>query len=161
MLFFYINKEFHSRISFDSNIIDYVIIRKRFNVAKVQDIIDRMQDVLDYIREKLKKSQLIMIEQINRHKKEIIFKKDNFVFLSIKNIIIDKLYKKLNNKMLDLFKIISIINSSYKLKLSEIIKIYNVFHSKFLNLIVINLLSDQKNSSLKIIIVKNKNKMSN
>ena len=56
MLFFYVNKEFHFRISFDFNIIDYVIIRKRFDVVKTQDIIDRMQDVLDYIREKLKKS---------------------------------------------------------------------------------------------------------
>ena len=45
-----------------ADIIDYVIIRKRLNVIKTQDIIDRMQDVFDYIREKLKKSQLIIIE---------------------------------------------------------------------------------------------------
>ena len=62
MLFFYVNKGFHSRISFGFNIIDYVIIRKRLDVAKAQDIIDRIQNVLGYIREKLKKSQLIMIE---------------------------------------------------------------------------------------------------
>ena len=62
MLFFYINKGFHPRISFNFNIIDYVITRKRFDVIKTQDIINRMQDVLDYIREKLKKSQLIMIK---------------------------------------------------------------------------------------------------
>ena len=37
---FYINKGFYSRISFNFNIINYVIIRKRFNVIKVQDIID-------------------------------------------------------------------------------------------------------------------------
>ena len=83
-----------------------------------------------------------MIEQINRYKKDITFKKDNLVFLSIKNIVIDKSYKKLNDKMLDSFKIILIINSFYKLKLFEIIKIYNVFYFKLLNLIVINLLSD-------------------
>ena len=52
--------------------------------------------------------------------------------------------------MLDSFKVISIINFFYKLKLSEIMRIYNVFHFKLLNLIVINLLSDQKNFFLKL-----------
>ena len=52
--------------------------------------------------------------------------------------------------MFDLFKIIFIINFFYKLKLFKIIKIYNVFYLKFLNLAVINLLSDQKNFFLKL-----------
>ena len=81
-----------------------------------------------------------MIELINRYKKDITFKKDDLVFFNIKNIVIDKLCKKLNDKMLDLFKIILIINFFYKLKLFEIMKIYNVFHFKLLNFIVINLL---------------------
>ena len=58
--------------------------------------------------------------------------------------------------MLDSFKIILIINSFYKLKLFEIMRIYNVFHFKLLNFIVINLLFNQKNFSFKIIIIKNK-----
>ena len=99
-----------------------------------------------------------MIEQVNRYKKDMTFKKDNLVFFSIKNIIIDKLFKKLNDKMFDSFKVIFVIDFPYKLKLFEIIKIYNVFHFKFLNLVVINLLFNQKNFSFKIIIVKNKNK---
>ena len=60
--------------------------------------------------------------------------------------------------MFDLFKIIFIIDSFYKLKLFKIIKIYNVFYFKFLNFVVINLLFDQKNSFFKVIIVKNKKK---
>ena len=99
-----------------------------------------------------------MIEQINRYKKDVTFKKHDLVFFNIKNIVIDKLYKKLNDKMLDSFKVILIINFFYKLKLSEIMKIYNVFHFKLLNFIVINLLFNQKNSSFKVIIVKNKKK---
>ena len=70
------------------------------------------------------------------------FKKDDLVFLNIKNIIIDKSSKKLNDKMFGLFKVIFVIDSFYKLKLSEIIKIYNVFYFKFLILVVINLLFD-------------------
>ena len=60
--------------------------------------------------------------------------------------------------MFDSFKVIFVIDSFYKLKLSEIIKIYNVFHFKLLSLVVINLLFNQKNSFFKIIIVKNKKK---
>ena len=62
MSLFYANKGFHSHISFEPDIINYVIIRKRFDAAKTQNIIDRMQDVLCYIREKLNKIQLIIIE---------------------------------------------------------------------------------------------------
>ena len=42
MLFFYTNKEFHFRINFNSNIIHYAIIRKRFDAAKAKDIIDQI-----------------------------------------------------------------------------------------------------------------------
>ena len=83
-----------------------------------------------------------MIEQINRYKKNIMFKKNDFVFFNNKNIVINKSFKKLNDKMFDLFKIIFIINSFYKLKLFKIMKIYNVFYFKFLNLVIINSLFD-------------------
>ena len=145
-------------MSFSPDIIDYAITRKRLDVIKTKDIIDRMQDVFIYIREKINKAQLIMIEQINRYKKDVTFKKGDLVFLNIKNIIIDKPFKKLNDKMFDSFKIIFVIDFSYKLKLSEIMRIYNVFHFKLLSLVVINSLSDQKNPSSKITIVKNKKK---
>ena len=117
-----------------------------------------MQNVLVCIRDNLNKTQLAMIEQINRHKKDVTFKKDDLVFFNNKNIVINKSSKKLNNKMFDLFKIIFIIDSFYKLKLFKIIKIYNVFYLKFLNLIVINLLFNQKNLFFKITIIKNKKK---
>ena len=60
--------------------------------------------------------------------------------------------------MFDSFKIIFVIDFFYKLKLFEIMRIYNVFHFKLLNLVVINLLFDQKNFSFKVIIVKDKKK---
>ena len=117
-----------------------------------------MQDVFIYIREKMNKAQLVMIEQVNRYKKDMTFKKGDLVFFNIKNIIIDKSFKKLNDKMFGSFKVIFVIGFFYKLKLSEIIRIYNVFHLKLLSLVVINLLFNQKNPSFKIIIVKNKKK---
>ena len=86
------------------------------------------------------------------------FKENDFVFFNNKNIVINKLFKKLNDKMFDLFKIIFIIDFFYKLKLFKIIKIYNVFYFKLLNFVVINSLFDQKNLFFKVIIVKDKKK---
>ena len=88
----------------------------------------------------------------------MIFKKNDLVFLNNKNIIINRLCKKLNNKIFDSFLIKFIIDSFYKLKLFKIIRIYNVFYFKLLNLVVINLLFNQKNFFFIIIIVKNKEK---
>ena len=88
----------------------------------------------------------------------MIFKKNDLIFLNNKNIIINKLCKKLNNKIFNSFLIKIGIDFFYKLKLFKIMRIYNVFHFKFLNLVVINSLFDQKKSFFIIIIVKNKNK---
>ena len=49
-------------MSFNLNIIDYVITRKRLNAIKTKNIITRIQDVFIYIREKINKAQLAMIE---------------------------------------------------------------------------------------------------
>ena len=68
------------------------------------------------------------------------FKKNDLVFLNNKNIVVIKLFKKLNNKIFNSFKIIFVIDFFYKLKLFKIMKIYNVFYFEFLNLVVINLL---------------------
>ena len=40
MSLFYINKDFYFYINFNFNIINYIIIRKRFNVIKVKNIIN-------------------------------------------------------------------------------------------------------------------------
>ena len=88
----------------------------------------------------------------------MIFKENDFVFFNNKKIIIEKSYKKLNNKMFNLFKIKVFVNYFYKLILLKIINIYNVFYLKLLIFIVINSLFNQKNLFFTIIIFK---KMSN
>ena len=66
------------------------------------------------------------------------FKENDFIFFNNKNIIINRFCKKLNNKIFDSFLIKIVIDFFYKLKLFKIMRIYNVFHFKFLNLVVIN-----------------------
>ena len=96
-----------------------------------------------------------MIEQINKYRQNVIFKIDDSLFLNSKNIIIKRSCKKLNNKKFNLFEIIALIDLFYKLELSKIIRIFNVFHSNLLILIIINSLSNQKNSLSSLILVNN------
>ncbi len=79
-----------------------------------------------------------MINQINKHRKEVNYELELKMFLNDRNIIIAKPFKKLNDKMLGSFEVIDSINSSYKLKLSEIMRIHDVFHSELLRSAVNN-----------------------
>ena len=55
--------------------------------------------------------------------------------------------------MLNSFQIIESVDSFYKLKLSETMHIHDIFHSKLLCSVVNDSLSDQKNESLRLIII--------
>ncbi len=56
--------------------------------------------------------------------------------------------------MLNSFINLDLVDSSYKLKLSESMHVHNVFHSDLLYSVVDDSLSDQKNESLKSIMIK-------
>ncbi len=129
MTFFFMNKGFHSRMSFDSDLIEYESIRERLQTARVEDIFDHINKTLIFAREALTKSRKQMINQIN---KEINYELELKMFLNDRNITIAKPFKKLNDKMLDSFEVTDSIDSSYKLKLSEIMRIHDVFHSELL-----------------------------
>ena len=58
-----------------------------------------------------------MQKQINKHRKEMKYQVDDFVKFSSKNIKTTKLLKKLNDRMLNSFKIIEKMSVSYRLKL--------------------------------------------
>ena len=67
------------------------------------------------------------------------FKLNDIIFLNNINFILNRLYRKLDFKKFDPFKIIELIIFSYKLKLPLIIKIYNIFYINRLTLILNNL----------------------
>ncbi len=58
------------------------------------------------------------------------------MFLNEQNIVTARLFKKLNDKMLNSFQIIDLVDSFYKLKLLETMHIHDVFHSELLRLVV-------------------------
>ncbi len=78
------------------------------------------------------------------------------MFLNERNIVTARFFKKLNDKMLDFFINLSFIDSSYKLKLSKFMHVYDVFHSDLLCSVVNDFLSDQKNELSNSIVINNK-----
>ncbi len=76
------------------------------------------------------------------------------MFLNERNIVTARSFKKLNDKMLDSFINLDLVNSSYKLKLSESMYVHDVFHSDLLCSAVDDSLPDQKNESSRSIVIK-------
>ncbi len=150
---FFMNKNFHSHMSFDSDIIEYESICERLQIARVEDIFNHMNKTLIFARKALIKTREQMMNQANKHRKKINYKIESKMFLNERNIVTARLFKKLNDKMLDSFQIIDFIDSFYKLKLSETMRIHNVFHSELLRLVVNDSLSDQKNEPSKSIVI--------
>ncbi len=150
---FFMNKNFHSRMSFNSDIIEYESIRERLQIAWVEDIFEQMNKTLIFACEALIKTREQMMNQANKHRKNINYKIESKMFLNERNIITAKSFKKLNDKMLDSFQITESVDSFYKLKLSETMYIHDVFHSELLRSVVNDSLSDQKNESSKSIVI--------
>jgi len=153
LILFFMNKNFHSHISFDSDIIEYESIRERLQIDRVKNISEQINKTLIFARKALIKTWEQMINQANKHKKKINYKIESRVFLNERNIITARLFKKLNDKMLDSFQIIDLIDSFYKLKLLETMHIHNVFHSELLRFVVNDSLSDQKNELSRSIVI--------
>ncbi len=83
-----------------------------------------------------------MKKQINKHWKEMIYKIDDMMFLNSRNIMISRSSKKLDDKMLELFKILIEIEHAYRLKMSLTMKIHLKFASNLLRLNLKNTLKE-------------------
>ncbi len=157
LILFFMNKNFHSCMSFDFDIIEYESIRERLQINRVKNISEQMNKTLIFAREALIKTRKQMMNQANKHRKKINYKIESRMFLNERNIITARLFKKLNDKMLDSFQIIDLIDSFYKLKLLKTMRIHNVFHSELLRLVVNDSLFDQKNEFSRSIVMNDEN----
>ncbi len=153
LTFFFMNKSFHSYMSFDSDIIKYESTCERLQIDRVKNIFNHMNKTLIFAREALIKTREQMMNQANKHKKKVNYKIESKMFLNERNIVTAKSFKKLNDKMLDSFQIIDSVDSFYKLKLSDIIHIHDVFHSDLLCSVIDDLLPDQKNEFSRSIVI--------
>ncbi len=141
-------------MSFDPDIIEYESTRERLQIAQVEDIFNHMNRTLIFAREALIKTREQMMNQTNKHRKKINYEIESKMFLNERNIVTARSFKKLNDKMLDSFINLDLVDSSYKLKLSESMHVHDVFHSDLLRSAVDDSLPGQKNESSKSIVIK-------
>ena len=104
----------------------------------------------------MKKIKSTMRKQINKYRKKIKYQVDDFVRFSSKNIKIIKLSKKLNDRMLNSFKIIEKMNVLYRSKLFSSMHQHDVFLFNYLRFAINDSLLNQKQKLLKSIIIDNK-----
>ena len=151
--FFFVNKDFHSRMNFSFDFTFYNIIKKRLLIVKAKNIIDIMQNILNYVRDHAEVTQKRMTIQVNKHRKTIEYIEKNYVFFDRRNIKIVKSSNKLDDKKLNSYKILQRLNNVYRLKLSQIMKIHDVFHCWLLRKDLCDFLKNQINELSKFVIV--------
>ncbi len=139
---FFLNKDFHSCISFELDVIKYESSHEHLQMTKVENISEYMNKTLKFARESLVKIWKQMMKQINKHRKKVDYKIESKMFLNERNIVTARSFKKLDDKMLNLFINLDLVDSSYKLKLSKTMHVHDVFHSDLLHLVVDDFLPD-------------------
>ncbi len=142
LIFFFMNKNFHSHMSFNSDIIEYESTCKCLQIDWVKNISEQINKTLIFAHEALIKTWEQMMNQVNKHRKKINYKIKSKMFLNERNIVTTRFFKKLNDKMLNSFINLNLINSSYKLNLSESMHVHDVFHSDLLHSVVDDFLFD-------------------
>ncbi len=156
MIFFYFNKEFHSWMSFDSDTTEYKTTHKWLKARKINDIVIQMKKLLSFDHQQLKKMKLIIEVQINKHKRDVIYEVNDWVWLSFRNVKTTRLCKDLKNKQLNFYQITVKVSIFYHFHLSISMKhLHSMFSLKLLWLYSEDSLSEQHSKSLRLVTIKN------
>ena len=129
---FFVNKDFNPRMFFSPNNTEYTTARERLGSIKAEDINGTMQRVLKYMQQQFHKARETMTKQANKRRKEISYEIKDKVFLFSRNIITDRPFKKLEDKMLNSFPITERVGTFYQLQLPESMRVHDVFHPHLL-----------------------------
>ncbi len=159
MISFYFNKDFHSRMSFDSDTTDYETTHQRIETRKINDIVTWISELLIFDHQQLKKIKQITEAQMNKHKQDVIYEVDDQVWLIFENIKITRSCKDLKDKQLNLYSITVKVEIFYRLQLSRSMNhIHSVFSSKYLRSSSNNLLSEQHSELSRSMIIEENEK---
>jgi len=112
LISFFLNKDFHSHISFELDVIKYESFRERLQTTKVENISEHMNKTLKFARKSLVKTREQMMKQGNKYRKEVDYKIESKMFLNERKIITVRSFKKLDDKMLNSFINLDFIDSS-------------------------------------------------
>ncbi len=158
IIFFYFNKDYHSRMSFNSNTTNYKIIRERLKARKANNIVIWMKELLSFDHQQLKKTKLIIEAQINKHRWDVIYEINDWVWLFFKNVKITRSCKDLKDKQLELYQITVKARVFYHLHLLVSMKhLHLMFSLKLLQSYSEDFLSEQHAESLRLIIIDDDN----
>jgi hypothetical protein len=154
MFSFLVNYEFESRMSFDHVEFEENTVRDRINRFRRRAIVFTMKNIWKFAKKHMKKSQQNHTTYANRHRISTSdYQVRDQVWLSTRNIQIDRSSRKLDHKMLKSFKILKKRDSSYKLDLSNEMNIHSIFHISLLRKNLQNFILDQIISSSSSIII--------
>ncbi len=79
---FFMNKSFHSCMSFNSDIIEYEITCERLQIDRVKNISEQMNKTLIFTHKALIRTQKQMMNQANKYRKKINYKIKSKMFLN-------------------------------------------------------------------------------
>ncbi len=154
MISFYFNKEFHSWMSFNSDTTDYKTTCKHLEVRKVNNIVIQIKKLLIFDHQQLKKTKQIIEAQINKHRRDIIYEVNDWVWLFFRNVKTTRSCKDLKDKQLELYQIMIKVEIFYHLHLSISMKqLHSMFSSKLLHSYFNNFLSEQHSESFKLLTI--------
>jgi hypothetical protein len=104
---FMTNYEFESQMFFDSSMKDNQrSIRKRIFARKDSEIINKMKNIWDFIKKKLTNAQNMQKRHANQKRMfSSEYEFEDMIWLFIKNIKIERSFKKLNHKWIKSYKI--------------------------------------------------------
>jgi hypothetical protein len=155
LFIFMTNYEFESRMFFDSSLKNnYKSIRKRILNRKDSNIINKMKNIWDFIKKKLANAQNMQKKHANQKRTfsfEYEFK--DMIWLFIKNIKIERSFKKLDHKWIESYKIKKVLKDICQLDLSQSMKIHDTFHISLLRKTAIDSFIEQIQSSSSSIVI--------
>ena len=149
---FFINKNYHLRMIFDSNLDDYEITKERLLIRQDEFIVEEMNRIIEYVKINAIDVKQKMIARVNRIRFSISFEIEDYVWLNRRHIKTIRSFDKLNDKKLNSFKVIKKRDIAYELKLFDDMHIHSVFHSWLLRKDLKNSLKEQQNDSSKFVI---------
>ncbi len=153
---FYFNKNFHLRMSFDSDTTNYKTIHEHLEARKADDIIIQMKELLIFNHQQLKKTNQIIEAQINKHRRDVIYEVNDWVWLFFRNIKITRSCKNLKDKQLESYQITVKVEIFYHLCLSINMKqLHSMFSSKLLRSCFDDFLSKQHSKSFRFLTIEN------
>jgi hypothetical protein len=155
---FLANYEFESRMSFDLIDIENTI-KKRILIKKTFDITKKMKNIWKFIKEKLTNAQKSQKRHVDKSRNlSSEYKTEDMIWLFIKNVKIERSFRKLNHKMIESYKIKKILRNVCQLNLSSSMKIHDTFHTSLLKSVSTNSLIDQIQSSSSSIVMNDEKK---